>query len=158
MLTLYAKFVNNFFIKNNFSMKTFATTYGMHCKMHFRQSALPKTYQHIIKCNGCFLHRIYDTPVSGEMQVLFFILFGDACQEVEQKKCRRKNFTAIIFACRYRLCYMRRYLKMKETNKRERSSQKSQTNQTERTEKSSTRKSERSQKNQRSQDFEDCDK
>ena len=47
---------------------------------------------------------------------------------------------------------------MKETNKRERSSQKSQTNQTERTEKSSTRKSERSQKNQRSQDFEDCDK
>ena len=47
---------------------------------------------------------------------------------------------------------------MKETNKRERSSQKSQTNQTERTEKSSTRKSERSQKNQRSQGFEDCDR
>ena len=48
---------------------------------------------------------------------------------------------------------------MKETNKRERSSQKSQTNQTDRTEKSSTnRKSERSQKNQRSQGFEDCDR
>ena len=93
------------------------------------------------------------------MQVLFFILFGNARQEVEQKKCRRKNFSAIIFACGYRLCCMRRYLKMKETNKRERSSQKSQTNQTDRTEKSSTnRKSERSQKNQRSQGFEDCDR